>query len=271
MKVSIITPTLNSEKYILNNLESVHLRQSGKFTIEQIIVDGNSTDGTIDIIESFMQKYGANIKIIVGKDKNMYDAINKGMNYISGDIWACLNSDDYYNPNIINVINRQFKKNSDLDVVYGYMDIINKKGTFLRQSILPKFKFDYLILSKYCINIKQPAVFLKKNVIQKVGYFDINYKYASDYDYFIRVASRCKMKLIPQTITHFRDHEESISTNNKTRTLQCSESEHISNKYINDFQLKQRMLYLDNIKFYLIQIKLKNIRFIIQRLLFKFF
>lgn len=267
MKVSIITPTLNSEKYILENLESVHLWQNKNIAIEQIIVDGNSTDQTIDIVKSFKQKYNANIEIIQSKDKNMYDAINKGLKAVTGNIWACLNSDDIYNPKAITLVVNEFNKNPDLDVVYGYLDIIDENGIFLRKKYLPKFNLNYLILRKHCSTINQPASFLQKRVIDDIGYFNINYNYASDYDYFIRVGSKCKMKLIKKSITKFRQHETSISYNKKSQNIQWNESDLISKKYIEDLSINQANLYKENLRYYIIQIKLINSRFLLSQIL----
>ena len=72
----------------------------------------------------------ADIKIITGKDKSMYDAINKGLKAMSGDIWACLNTDDEYNPDIFSVVVEEFRRSKDVDVVYGYLDIIDENGKF---------------------------------------------------------------------------------------------------------------------------------------------
>jgi len=268
MKVSIITPSLNSEKYIENNLKSVHLQQKGDFSIEQIIVDGNSTDKTIEIIESFKEKHDANIKIIRGKDKNMYDAINKGLKAMNGDVWACLNTDDLYYPGIVGIAVDEFIRHAGIDVVYGYPDMIDEDGKFMYTLYLPDFNLDFLILKGYCLTVLQPAAFLHKRVLDKVGYFDINYNYASDYDYCIRVGSKCKMKLIRRSFTQYRAHSDSITWGNeKTGSIQAEESSLISKKYKDKFGIRQRSLLLDNIKLYLIQIKFKNFKYISRRII----
>ncbi|NPE30014.1 glycosyltransferase [Methanococcoides sp. SA1] len=266
MKISIITPSLNSERYIESNLNSVHLRQDGDFSIEQIVIDGNSTDRTLDIIESFKEDHDANIRIIQGKDKNMYDAINKGLKSMNGDVWACLNTDDLYYPGIINVVANEFNKSPGLDVVYGYPDMIDENGKFLHTLYLPSFNLEYLVLRGYCLTILQPASFLRRSVLDKVGYFDISYNYASDYDYFIRVGSECKMKLIETSFTQFRQHPDAITCNETTRSVQTDETLSISQKYIDKFNINQRSLFFDNLKLYARQLKPDNLRYAITRL-----
>lgn len=270
-KVSVITPSLNSEKFIENNLKSVHLWQKGDFSIEQIIIDGGSTDRTIEIIKSFKERYNADITIIQGQDKNMYDAINKGLKITKGNIWACLNTDDQYNPGIIFLVVEEFNKHPEIDVVYGYLDMVDENMNFLQTLYLPKFDLKLLILTRGCWCINQPATFLRKTVIDKVGYFDIKYKYASDYDYLIRVGVKCKTKLISKSFTKFVVHSNSISSCEKTKIIQIKESEEISNKYKDKFNIVNKNLFLDYLRFYLIQFKLKNIKYICIRIINKMF
>ena len=242
MLISIITPTLNSEEYIEDNLKSVHLYQNGDFQVEQIIVDGNSKDKTIEIIRSFKIKHNANITVIQGKDKSMYDAINKGMKKINGDIWACLNSDDQYNSEIFSIIKYEFSRYPKNDCIYGYIDHIDESGNFIRRLHLFNYDLKKLILCGDCSTIFQPASFLRRHVIEKVGYFDTKYKYAYDYDYFIRIGAKCKLKKINKSFTQFRVHKKSISYNENTAVLQRKESNIISKKYIDILNIKNNKI-----------------------------
>jgi len=266
MKVSIITPSLNSEKYIAHNLKSIHLDQAGDFSIEHIIVDGNSSDRTIDIVETFKREHHADIKIITGKDKNMYDAINKGLKAMEGDVWACLNTDDFYYPGVIDLVVNKFSRDPELDVVYGFPDMIDENGKFINTFYLPKFDLEFLVLKGLCLTIFQPASFLHRKVLDKVGYFNIDYRYASDYDYFIRVGSKCKMKLIENSFTQFRQHPDAISCNQKTRSVQIEEALSVSKKYQEQFGFKKRSLLVDNLRFYFRQMKPNNFNYAIQRI-----
>lgn len=266
MKISIITPSFNSEEYILNNLKSVHLNQEGNFSVEQIIVDGGSKDKTIDIVEAFRDFHNVDIKIIVGKDKSMYDAINKGLKAMSGDVWGCLNTDDEYNPGTFFSVIEDFRKNKDLDVVYGYLDIVDENRRFQYTSYLLKFDLDFLVLSRGCRCINQPAAFFRKSVVEKVGYFDLTYKYASDYDYIIRVGSQCNLKRINQSFTKFMIRKSSLSGEAGSKAILEKEAEAISNLYISKYGIKPKSLYLSKLSFYLNHIRPNNFPFILKKL-----
>lgn len=266
MKISIITPSFNSEEYILNNLKSVHLNQKGDFLIEQIIVDGGSQDKTVDIVNTFRNSHKADIKIITGKDKSMYDAINKGLKAMSGDIWACLNTDDEYNPDIFLLVVEEFRKNRDIDVVYGYLDIVNEDRKFQYTSYLLKFDLDFLVLSRGCRCINQPATFLRKAVVDKVGYFDLAYRYASDYDYLIRVGRHCNVKRINKSFTKFMIRTSSLSCGTGSKTTLENEAKTISNFYVDKYGIKPKNLYIPYLSFCLNHIRLGNFPYIFKKL-----
>jgi len=267
MKLSVITPTKNSCAYIIPNLESVHLLQSN-LDIEHIIIDGNSEDSTLDIITEFKELYGADIKIVESKDdEGMYHAINKGMRLITGDVWSELNSDDMYYPGTVDKILSNFKNRPEIDVVYGNVDMVNELGKFIHTLYLPKFKLEYLILKGYCLTILQPAMFLRKSVIDTTGFFNTDYKYASDYDYCIRLGKNQKLIHIDHSLTKYRIHTGSITWgNSERRAIQTNETKEISNKYINDFNIKQKSILLDDITLYRNQLHKNNLPYIFKRL-----
>ena len=227
MTFSIITATYNSERYILENLRSVHCSQNYN-AVEQIIVDGLSQDSTLEFVNKFKEEHKANIKIIVGRDKNMYEAINKGMRLINGDIWACLNSDDQYYPDTLRKVASYFSKNPDGDVIFGDYDYVDENGKFIFRRLCPKFSLKRLIRMGWCI-ISQPATFLRQSVIAKVGFFDDSYNYAADYDYFIRVGKVCQVKHINCLFTKDRLHDAALSARH-TKQMQ-NETQRIKQKY----------------------------------------
>lgn len=243
--ISIITPTYNSERYILDNLKSIHCKQDYN-AVEQIIVDGESVDSTLEIIKKFKKENNANIRLIVGHDKNMYEAINKGMTFINGDIWACINSDDQYYPNILTKVRTYFDKNPDVDVLSGDYIHVDENGKFVFRKVCPKFSKKRL-LRMGCI-VSQPSTFLRKDVIKKVGYFNVNYDYAADYDFWIRASKACKMKYENFPVTIERLHNESLTSKyGKGKSL--DETRRIQKKYYNkNYNLIQKKM--DFIYFY---------------------
>lgn len=263
MTFSIITPTYNSERYILENLRSIHCSQNYN-AVEQIIVDGLSQDSTLEIIKKFKEEHKANIKIIVGRDKNMYDAINKGMRLINGDIWACINSDDQYYPDTLRKAASYFSKNPDVDVIFGDYDHVDENGEFVfRRFCYPKFNLDRLIRIGWCI-ISQPATFLKQSVIAKVGFFDDSYDYASDYDYFIRVGKVCQVKHINCLFTMDRLHDAALSA--KYSEQMQDESQRIKQKY-SDKNYNSVIKFFDKICFEILSIRPINFKYICRNII----
>lgn len=114
LKISIITPCYNMEKFIEGTILSV-LNQNYP-NLEYIIIDGASTDRTLEIIE----KYKDRISLIISEpDKGMYDAINKGLSRATGDIMAYINADDQYLPGTLSLVNRLFSKFKNVDWISG--------------------------------------------------------------------------------------------------------------------------------------------------------
>jgi len=193
MKVSIITVVYNNEKTIENAIQSV-LAQSYR-NIEYIIVDGNSTDNTKNIIELYKDRLG---RYVSENDLGIYDAMNKGISMATGGIIGILNSDDLYSDDqVISDVVLRFNEMKSLKVLYGdlvYVDPENTSKVIRTWKSLPYYK-------KFFENGNvppHPALFVKKEVYEECGLFNINYKLAADYDFMLRVFKR------------FGDHAEYI-------------------------------------------------------------
>lgn len=180
MKISVITVVWNNAKTIRDAIDSV-LYQTYK-NIEYIIIDGQSTDGTVDIINS----YGAKIsKFISEPDEGLYDAMNKGLTLATGDIIGILNSDDFYiNNNVIEKIVREFEeKKVDsvyADLVYVKPDNLDKVVRYYDSSSCEPASFQYALYPAH------PTFFVKRYVYEKYGLFKIDYKIGADFDIIAR-------------------------------------------------------------------------------------
>lgn len=200
MKISIITATYNSEKTVAQTLESV-LKQNYK-DYEHIIIDGVSKDNTMEIVKSYEEKYEGRLKYISEKDKGLYDAMNKGIKMATGDVIGILNSDDIYaNENVLSHIVEKIKS-TNCDGTYGnliYMDEETMSKP-LRIWKSPKGKIEN------GWHPAHPTLYLKKEVYDKIGLFDLNFKIAADYDFMIRVLSDKSIKLqyIDENIVYMR-------------------------------------------------------------------
>ena len=183
MKVSVITATNNSEKTIKDCLKS--LTSQVYQNIEFIIVDNVSTDMTIDIVTSFKLKNNS-IKLISDPDRGIYDALNKGVSYASGDIIGFLHSDDIYYDcfSILNIVNLFREK--ETDGVFGDLQYVNKQDIKKIVRFWKSSAFNSSLLKKGWMPA-HPTLFLKKEVYKKHGKFNLSFKISADYDFMLRI------------------------------------------------------------------------------------
>lgn len=176
MKISIIIAVRNAENTIERCINSV-LCQNNKNT-EIIIIDGQSTDGTLDIVKKYKEK----IDILVSeKDNGVYDAMNKGIHNASGDVLAFLNSDDWYCENVLERVEGIFKNNNGIKMVYGDVLLENELATSKRVAD------DNFLSTLLNFNICHQCVFTKKEVFENIGMFNTEYQYAAEYDWMLRL------------------------------------------------------------------------------------
>jgi glycosyltransferase involved in cell wall biosynthesis len=211
--VSIITSVYNGEKYLEDTIKSV-INQSYT-NIEYIIIDGGSTDGSINIIKKYQDKI---TYWVSEKDRNMYDGINKGLKIASGDIVASLNSDDFYADNDVVSDIVKFIDNNNCDGIYG--NVIRYYQDSIKQIEKELFQIDFKILlfSEHSTFMPQPTLFIKRDIYKKLNYFDLNFNYASDFDFNLRCIKNYNIKYFNRAITFFRQHEESITSSGKLDT-----------------------------------------------------
>ena len=178
--ISVVMVVLNNQKFLEKSINSV-LKQSYK-NFELIIIDGGSTDGTLKILK----KNNSKIDIWISeKDRGIYDAMNKGIKLSSGSIISILNSDDIYYKNALRTAASYFIRNKWIDFLFG--SVIKYK---LLHGYKPwKIHWSFGFYSTHSIGF-----FIRKNAQKKVGYYNIKYKYSSDYDFFYRMIVKYKMK-----------------------------------------------------------------------------
>jgi len=197
--VSIVTPSFNQARFLETTIQSV-LAQSYP-RLEYIIVDGGSTDGSLDII----RKYSSRLAWWTSeKDKGQTDALNKGFAHAQGEIFAWLNSDDTYQPGSVASAVEYFQENSQLGLVYGDAQYINEAG-----GVIGKFsaaQTDLQRLRQGYVHIPQQASFFHGDLWRTVGPLDPSFYFAMDYDLWVRIAARAQVKYVPQTWANFRLH-----------------------------------------------------------------
>ena len=180
MIVSIITVVKNDCKNINKTVNSVFSQNYNK--IEYIVIDGKSNDGTLKEIKKNKNKIS---KIYSREDKNLYDALNKGIKMAKGDIIGVLHSGDtYVNKNVVKKSIDYMKKNK-LDFILSNLKIINSDGTIYRKVTTSNF-FKPFMLSMG-IQPPHPTLFIKKKIIERFNYYSINYRVVGDFDFFCKI------------------------------------------------------------------------------------
>lgn len=227
-KVSIITVVYNGVKTVEQAMRSV-LDQTYR-NIEYIIIDGQSTDGTLDIIDKYKDKISYYIS---EPDHGIYDAMNKGIAVASGDVVGILNADDWYDVNAIDCVMNCFAENNT-DIVYGEVKRVETDETI---SVTKKAgSLDDLW---YFMSIWHPAVFVKKDIYQRLGGFSTQYEIAGDYEFILRCyCNRMKFTYLDRILTYFR----SAGISN-TKYRKCAEEGNdIALRYIEQAPDRQRVI-----------------------------
>lgn len=216
---SVITPCFNSEHYIAETIESV-LSQTGPFRIQYIVVDGGSTDSTLDIINLYRNKLndghyagkclGIDFLCITERDNGMYDAIAKGLRLATGDICSYINSDDFYLNNAFKTILSIFSFYSSVNWVTGIPNVYNFFGANFRRNIPFEYRQDFIrkgVYGRDLSHIQQESVFWRTNLIQQVDLEKFSQlKFAGDYYLWHEFSKSNKLYIVDSIISGFRTH-----------------------------------------------------------------
>lgn len=195
--ISVITPSYNQGQYIEATIQSV-LNQNYS-NIEYIVVDGGSTDGTIEILN----KYEGQLKWISEKDHGPEDAVNKGFDMAQGDFFAWLASDDIYEADAVSKVMDVFDKQPDVALVYGRCQYIDRNGDVIGECPTEPFNYDYLAV--YNI-IAQPSAFFRRSIYEATGGISLKLQQASDYDLWIRLTKNRKVIYLSEYLSSYRLH-----------------------------------------------------------------
>jgi len=211
-KISIITPSYNQGKFIEKTITSV-LNQNYP-NLEYIIIDGGSSDETIEIIKRYEHQL---TYWISEKDNGQGDAINKGLKKASGEIVAWLNSDDWYEKNALHKVAAFWEKNKSFDILQGearfYFDNnedVNFTTSYNEGASLERL-LKYWRSDKDC-NPPQPSVFIRGTLFKELGQLDTHYHYAMDYDLWLKtLTAGYKFSYIAELLSNYRFHDSSKS------------------------------------------------------------
>ena len=200
-KISVITIVFNAVRTIGKTLESVASQDYPN--IEHVVVDGASTDGTLEVINQHDKRL---LKFISEPDQGIYDAMNKGLALASGDIICFLNADDHYiSPHVLSFVAAEMEKN-DLDALMG--DVVffqpNKPEKILRRYNSCHFSPDKLAQGWMPAHT---ASFIKREIYQRIGQFKTNYRISGDFEFAVRMFTKTALnyRLYPEVLVKMQD------------------------------------------------------------------
>ncbi len=198
--VSIVTPSYNQAPFLEQTIQSVLAQDYPN--IEYLIVDGGSTDGSLEII----QRYTEHLAWWISEpDQGQTDALNKGFARASGEILAWINSDDTYLPNAVTEAVAYLQAHPQAGMVYGDAHLIDRRGEVIGK--FPARQTDYRRLRRGYVHIPQQASFFRANLWEKVAPLDPTFYFAMDYDLWVRLARISELHYHPRLWANFRLHQ----------------------------------------------------------------
>jgi len=209
IKFSIVTPVYNGEQFIEQCIESVIKQDYGN--IEYIVVDGKSTDKTLDIIKKYKNKIS---HLIVEKDKSMYEALKKGFNIATGDYFCWLNSDDFFLDN--KSINRASRYINEYKIQWFTCNVAISKNNQKAKKYFPLFYPQWILKNGFANNcfwgfVQQENTIFSRNLYEKVNGINPNFRMAGDYDLWKRFAKYEKLNSVNLNFACHRKSENQLT------------------------------------------------------------
>jgi len=228
-RITVVTPSYNQRHFIEQTILSVLAQEYPN--LEYIIMDGGSTDGTVDVL----RHYSDRLQWISEADRGQSHAINKGFALATGDIVTFINSDDLYEPGAFHTVARFFQECATAKWVAGKCRIIDQQGQEVMRwvtgykNVLLRFgSYRLLLIVNY---LAQPAVFMKREVLQEVGLVDESLVYTMDYDYWLRLYQQYPIQPLNTYLAQFRTHP--TSKTRQSALLNLAEEEILIRRYSN--------------------------------------
>lgn len=198
MKISIVTPSFNQAQYLPGCLRSAGMQSYRQ--IEHIVVDGGSTDDSLEVLRAFQMR-DSRLRFISEPDKGQGDAVNKGFAMATGDIVAWINSDDFFfSPTVFEAVVELFERHPEVAIIYGGLAWVDTQGHLLHIRIPPNFDWPLFTRIAY---ISNTHAFYRREVIEKHK-IDIRYHYVLDHEYLLRITREFRPLRTRQVLACFR-------------------------------------------------------------------
>jgi glycosyltransferase involved in cell wall biosynthesis len=210
--VTVVTPCYNSAAFIEDTIKSVLSQAYSK--IEYIVVDGQSTDATLDIVHRYVDR----LKLISEPDNGQADAINKGWRIAKGEILAWLNADDLYCLDTVETAVKYLDQNPDAGWSYGSARFLDANGEpFPFRNFIYAWDYDLLLTSH--VYITQPSVFIRREVVGKFGYLREDLHYGMDYEYWLRIGKTYPGHYVPEIQVQVKWHSRAKTASGGKRRI----------------------------------------------------
>ena len=200
-KISVITPTFNQAEFVEETLLSIEAQNYPN--LEHIVVDALSTDATPQILARFADRLP--MRVIREADRGQSDGINKGIRAATGEITCWLNSDDRFRPDALHRIAREFTETPRAGVVFGRGAKVARDGREIYTVPFRPFNRSHL---RTAYRVVQPAMFFRRDLFLEIGGLDEDLHYAMDWDLLIRLAAKCEVVAIDETLAEIRYYDD---------------------------------------------------------------
>ena len=223
-KISVVTPSFNSIHTIRETIESVRSQDFQNW--EHIVIDGGSTDGTVDLLKEY-----PHLIWVSEKDEGHYHAMNKGILRATGEIVNILNADDCYRPGTLSAVNAAFKKHPEWDALFGDIQYVDGEGRDIYRR--EEACYDYNVL-RYAVGyVIHQTLFVRKSAHDRLGlYRHQDFLNCCDYEFILRLGKNgCQVGHVPQLLINYRYHEHGQSADLRVTRNMMRESEIITREH----------------------------------------
>jgi glycosyltransferase involved in cell wall biosynthesis len=234
MRISVITPVFNGEKYIKETIDSV-LKAIGKSDIEYLVINDGSTDRTLEILKVYENKIG----VITQDNQGESSAVNRGFHEALGDFLLVVSADDpLFTPAIFEGVIDFFENNPEIVVWYPNWQMIDHNGDFVREVIVEEYSDEKMIGRFMCL--PGPGAFIRRSAALQIGGRREKWKFVGDYDFWLRISRIGYLKKRDALLAQWRFHDESTSIAQRGKKM-FSERINVIDEFVNEFYISKQL------------------------------